>query len=270
MELKYSMCRFKSGIILKNKVVLAPAYNNSHLQLLEKLGIEDNHLNASKTFVRAELIPKNYDMTTDVKEWKYVVDQDIVPDWYEEDPEKYEQKFRNEVDNYMKKNTMTILGKSWSVIKKDNKGVYLLLNDILKNSEFGKNNNYRNSYIREELNNSDLCKQLKEKFGDKLIPITTNLLSMDGLKDYGIIDSNQGDILAVPTFDLHRECKEDIINLDKPYWLSTPDSTPSGCSSDFVQYVVSGGGVDCGWYDYVRGVRPFFILSSDIFASLEK
>lgn len=270
MEWKYSMCKFKSGIILKNKVVLTPAYNDSHSSLLEKLNIKDNHLNASKTFVRAELIPKNNDMTTDIKEWEYVVDQDIVPDWYEEDPKKYEQEFRNEVADYIKKNTVTFLGKSWSVIKRDNKGVYLLLNDILKKSVFGKNNNYRNSYIREKLNDSDLCKQLKEKFGNKLIPITTNLLAMDGLKDYGIIDSSEWDILAVPTFDLHRECKENIINLNKAYWLSTPDSTPSGCGSGSVRYVCSDGGVVCYWCDCVEGVRPFFILSSDIFASLEK
>ena len=39
-------------------------------------------MNASKTFVRAELIPKNNDKMTNVKDWRYKVDQDIVPDWY--------------------------------------------------------------------------------------------------------------------------------------------------------------------------------------------
>ena len=32
------MCRFKSGIILKNKVVVAPGENDSHSDLLESLG----------------------------------------------------------------------------------------------------------------------------------------------------------------------------------------------------------------------------------------
>ena len=67
-------------------MVLTPEGNESHSDLLESLGIEDTHLNASKTFVRAELIPKNDDKMTDVKEWIYKVDQDIVPDWYEKDP----------------------------------------------------------------------------------------------------------------------------------------------------------------------------------------
>lgn len=53
------MCRFKSGIILKNKVVVAPGENDSHSDLLESLNIEDSYINATKMFVRAELIPKD-------------------------------------------------------------------------------------------------------------------------------------------------------------------------------------------------------------------
>ena len=95
------MCNFKSGIILKNKIVLAPEGNESHSELLESLGIDDNYMNASKTFVRAELIPKSDDKMTNVKEWRYKVDQDIVPDWYKKDPERYEQDFRSMVEEYM-------------------------------------------------------------------------------------------------------------------------------------------------------------------------
>ncbi len=41
------MCKFKSGIILKNKVVLTPEGNESHSDLLESLGIEDTRMNVS-------------------------------------------------------------------------------------------------------------------------------------------------------------------------------------------------------------------------------
>lgn len=75
------MCQFKSGIILKNKVVLTPEGNESHSDLLKNLEIADTYLNSSKTFVRAELIPSNNDRMSDVKDWRYKVDQDIVPDW---------------------------------------------------------------------------------------------------------------------------------------------------------------------------------------------
>ena len=53
------MCQFKSGIILKNKIVVAPGKDDSHSNLLESLGIQDDYIGASKTFVRAELVPKN-------------------------------------------------------------------------------------------------------------------------------------------------------------------------------------------------------------------
>ena len=35
------MCRFKSGIILKNRCVVAQGSNDSHTDLLESLNIED-------------------------------------------------------------------------------------------------------------------------------------------------------------------------------------------------------------------------------------
>lgn len=254
------MCRFKSGIILKNKVVLAPEGNDSHSDLLESLGIEDSHLNASKTFVRAELIPKDDNKATDVKQWKYKVDQDIVPDWYEEDPDRYEQEFRDAVSEYMKERITVICGMAWTKIKEDEKGTYYLLDDILESSEFGGNNNYAKSYIREKLNNGELVSKLKNEFGNRLVPISTNLLSLDGLDDYGTVE---GDILAIPTIDLYRECRKNIPEVDKWWWISTPDSTPSGCGSGFVRCVRSGGSVDYYWYFDVGGVRPFFILKAE-------
>ena len=143
------MCNFKSGIILKNKIVLAPEGNESHSELLESLGIDDNYMNASKTFVRAELIPKSDDKMTNVKEWRYKVDQDIVPDWYKKDPERYEQDFRSMVEEYMiewKKQFKFICGYYWTSIE-DGDRTYYFMNEILKKSEFGKTNNYVESYV---------------------------------------------------------------------------------------------------------------------------
>ena len=77
------MCQLKSGIILKNRVFL-PEYD-SHTEMLEELGIKDDYLNASKTFVRAELSPANGDVFSDIDTWKLNVDQDITPEWYDED-----------------------------------------------------------------------------------------------------------------------------------------------------------------------------------------
>lgn len=253
------MCKFKSGIITKNGVTLAPIYNDSHSKLLESMGIEDNQMNAIKVFVRAELVPPNNDKTKDVQKWKYVVDQDVVPDWYEIDSKRYEEEMREAVKQWMEKHFVTICGESCVKIKEDKKGSYYMLTDILFDSTFGSNNNYFASGVRKKLQECNFAKKLQKEFEEKLIPITTNLLSMDGFDDYGIID---GDILAIPTFDLYRECRKNIPNIDKWWWLATPNSTPSGDGSDCVRYVNSDGGVGYCWYDYCKAVRPFFILQS--------
>lgn len=254
------MCRFKSGLILKNKVVLAPEGNESHSDLLRSLGIEDTTFNASKKFLRVELIPKDNNKATDVGEWRYKVDQDVKPDWYEKDPERYEQEFRDAVKEYMKDRFTIICGLPWSKIKEDENGTYYLLDGFLENNaQFGKNNDYRSSYIREKLNNGELAKNLKAEFGDRLVPINTNLLSLDGLDDYG---TAEGDILALPTIDLYRECRKNIPNADGWWWLSTPNSTPSGCGSDCVRIVDSDGYVDYGSSDGHDWVRPFCIIKS--------
>lgn len=256
------MCNFKSGIILKNKVVLAPDGNESHSDLLESLRIKDNHMNATKTFVRAELIPKNYDKMTDVKEWRYKVDQDIVPDWYEKDPERYEHDFRDAVEKYMeewKKKFKYICGHYWTSVQDGNR-TYYFMNGILKKSEFGKTNNYAESYVRNDLVNSELADGLKKEFGDKLVPISLDLTSMDGFKDYGTIE---GDILAIPNIQLLMKFGENIPLIDSWYWLATPNQTPKRRDARYVLYVFSIGAVDycdCGWND--GGVRPFFILKS--------
>ena len=77
------MCMLKSGIVLKNKIFV-PEYD-SHTRMLEELGIKDDYLNASKTFVRVELSPIDGNVFSDIDTWKLSVDQDITPEWYDED-----------------------------------------------------------------------------------------------------------------------------------------------------------------------------------------
>ena len=76
------MCKFKSGICLKDRVFV-PDYD-SHSRMLEELHIEDDFAHASKVFVRVELSPDDDDKTSDVDGWKLKVDQDVLPDWWGE------------------------------------------------------------------------------------------------------------------------------------------------------------------------------------------
>ena len=252
------MCKFKSAIITRKGVTLTPIYNDSHSDLLRKMNIKDTRENAMRVFVRAELIPPNNDKTVEVSKWKFKVDQDIVPEWYDNDPERYEIEFRQAVEEWMKEHFVIICGKSCVKIKEDENGIYYMLSDILFKSVFGKdNNNYTMSEVRKKILNSDFAKELKKEYGDRLVPIDTNLFSCDGFDDYAIV---KGDVLALRTFDLNRECRKNIPNADNWEWLFTPYSTPSGCRSVVVGYVDSLGSVGCGWCDDVGGVRPFFIL----------
>ena len=76
------MCKFKSAIILKDRIFM-PDYDN-HSKMLEELKITDDYFNASKVFVRAELTPENGDVFSDIDSWKFSVDQDITPEWFDE------------------------------------------------------------------------------------------------------------------------------------------------------------------------------------------
>ena len=83
---------------------------------------------------------------------------------------------------------------------------------------------------------------------------------MDGYDDYGIVH----DKVSAMTFDRYRKYHKYIGNALEWNWLSTPDSTPSGIGASGVRCVRDGGGV--GYADRGRcgGLRPFFVLKSDI------
>ena len=104
------MCRMKSCLVLKNRV-FCPAYD-SHQDMLKELGIEDNETNAMKTFVRVELIPSEATVSyfddkyftslqAPLSEWKLIVDQDILPDWWE--PAIYRPAIEKEVQKWLNK-----------------------------------------------------------------------------------------------------------------------------------------------------------------------
>lgn len=76
------MCKLKSAIILKDRIFM-PDYD-SHSKMLEELKITDDYINASKVFVRAELVPENGDVFSDIDSWEFSVDQDITPEWFDE------------------------------------------------------------------------------------------------------------------------------------------------------------------------------------------
>ena len=142
-------------------------------------------------------------------------------------------------------------GNQTAVIRKE-----LLENEMEFDSD---DNNWKTSSIREYLNVEYLEKIEKALGKDRIVEHTIDLLSMDGLDDYG----TSIDKVSLLTIDQYRKYRKVLGgNLGNWWWLITPDSTPSGDSARYVRCVSSGGSVGYGGCDCDRGVRPFFILQS--------
>ena len=90
------MCQLKSCLVLKDRVY-CPDYD-IHQDMLDKLGIKDDYLGASKTFVRVELTPPDgrRSMMEPLDRWTLKVDQDITPEWW--DSEAYRQRVEEAVE----------------------------------------------------------------------------------------------------------------------------------------------------------------------------
>jgi len=115
------MCKFKSGLILKDRICIGGG--DSHTDMLEELKIKDNRKNAESLFVRAELYPTNGDVFSDIDNWEFNVDQDIRPDWFVEDYEK--ERFVKAVKEWA--NVHILIGKK---NEKISQGTYYLKNCV--------------------------------------------------------------------------------------------------------------------------------------------
>ena len=162
------------------------------------------------------------------------------------------------------KESISVAGITWSKFAEDSEGnAYMLADEKIYDMKFGENNDWRESPIRKKLYEELYIKIVDELGADAVVTIQTDLFSHDGLRDYGKCE----DMVSLLTYDLYRNNRENIKGFEEWFWLSTPDSTPSGFGSGGVRYVRSDGVVGCGWCGDSGAVRPFFILKSSIFVS---
>ena len=115
------MCRLKSGILLRDMAYVPD--HDIHDQMLKELGIQDDYLGPSEKFVRFELSPKDGNLLNDVSTWAMMVDQDIVPAWFDADREKYEGIIVDVVREWAEKHIIKE-GKH-----EKSEGIYYLIND---------------------------------------------------------------------------------------------------------------------------------------------
>lgn len=130
--------------------------------------------------------------------------------------------------------------------------------------KFGDCNDWKKSPIRTRLLGQEYYKKICDVVGkNNIIPMVRDLISLDGLDDYG----SCADVISLLTAAEYAKYHK-ILGLKSNYpdwwWLITPASTPSNDYTRGVCCVYSGGVL--GWSDcgYCRGVRPFLNLESSI------
>ena len=190
------MCRFKSGIILKTKCVVTEGSNDSHTDLLDELGIEDTEINAMTRFVRAELLPPNDEWWTDPDTWKISIDQDIVPDWFKEDEERYLFDFKSAVKDWW--NVHVLVDKK---IDELSTGYYRLqrceVKRLLKAVQVMLDNSsvqrmYNNSSVQKMYNNSSV----QRMYGRSSVQVMLNNSSVQEMYDNSSVQRMYGNSIA--------------------------------------------------------------------------
>jgi hypothetical protein len=129
---------------------------------------------------------------------------------------------------------------------------------------FGKNNDFRESRILKSLQKDVLPKIASEVGEENIVLHDVDLTALDGMQDYGTMQTR----ISIPTLDFYRQNNKLIrkYNPGSWWWLATPSTNVT----DFWALCVSPSGLISGDYYYCGcGVRPFLILKSSIFESLE-
>lgn len=108
--------------------------------------------------------------------------------------------------------SMEIAEISWSKFAEDTDGnVYMIADSSIGKSEFGKNNNWKDSVIRKEILQDLYVKMVQEIGAENMILFKTDLFSHDGLRDYGEIEER----ISILTYDLYRNNRENIKQMDE-------------------------------------------------------
>lgn len=162
-------------------------------------------------------------------------------------------------------NTFELAGLKWTVLEVTEKGYMCLAERLNDSMQFGSNNDWKESSIREYLNGEFLDKLASDVGAENIIEFERDLLSLDGQTEHGSCN----DMVSLLNVDEYRKYRKNITNAGYWWWLLTPDSTPCNNDSDWIRVVSPRGNVG---FDYVcigLGVRPVCIFSSEIFESEE-
>lgn len=165
------------------------------------------------------------------------------------------------------KDIFKIDGKEFIVLDKNENGVVIISKEFTHSMKFGENTDWKQSAIRKKLNGEYLNEIAKSVGENNIKLMKRDLLSMDGLDDYGECE----DKISLLTMDEYRKYHK-ILGVNKKYndwwWTITPASTPQNGYSRGVCCVDSCGVLFWNGCVCCRGVRPFLTLDSSVLVSL--
>lgn len=154
----------------------------------------------------------------------------------------------------------------WLILDKTAGGYFAITADSIGNRKFGKNNDWKESDIREYLN-TEFLKKIEEDIGCGVLhPFKRDLLSLDGQEEYGTCE----DEVSIISLDEYRKYRK-LLPYTKYYWWTlTPDSTKCNDDTTWIRVVFPSGRIRGGSCDTSLGVRPVCIFPSEIFESEEQ
>lgn len=159
--------------------------------------------------------------------------------------------------------TFKLLDLEWKILDITEKGYCCIASRLENGMEFGKNNNWKESGIREYLN-GEFLKELADEIGEEnIIMFKRDLLSLDGQTEYGTCE----DLVSIISLDEYRKYRKLLPNERYYWWTLTPDSTACNDDQRFIAVVCPSGVILGNSYDCNDGVRPFCIFSPAIFES---
>ena len=143
--------------------------------------------------------------------------------------------------------------------------VPVVMKAIVFNSEFGSNNDLRESVVLKKMKKDILPKIIAAIGEENVCTFKTDLTTLCGLKNYGVMESK----ISLPTLDFYRANVEifDKYPENGWWWLATPDSCKPHDDPIWTLCVSPAGIIGRGRYGYGTGVRPFLFFKSSIFES---
>ena len=137
--------------------------------------------------------------------------------------------------------------------------------DCVFKSEFGNNNNLKDSTVLKRLNKEFLPKIIEAVGVENICDTTTILTTLDGLKPYENITSK----VTLPEYDFYRKNVEifDKYPVNCWWWTATPESAKPHDAPNWIVCVSPSGIIINNICNNYIGVRPFLCFVSSIFVS---